>query len=198
MILVETTSTPSVDLPLAEFRAHLRLGTGFGEDTLQNEVLESYLRAALAAIEARTGKMLFQRRVSWTLTRWSKVDAQALPVAPVTRIENVSLTDASGAETIVDGAVYTLIRDTHRPQIAAVGAGLPTVPQGGSVTVTFDAGHGPQWTQIPPDLREAVFLLASHYYENRFDTSGAGGLMPFGVMALLDAHRNIRIFEVRA
>ncbi len=197
MILVELTSTPSQDLPMQEFRAHLRLGTGFGDETLQDEVLESYLRAALAATEARIGKMLFQRRVSWTLTRWATSQEQALPVAPVKALEAVVVTDRGGTDTSVDTAGYALLQDTHRPKICATGAALAAVPPGGSVTVTFDAGFGLAWTDIPPDLREAVFLLAGHYYENRHDTSGAGGLMPFGVMALLDTHRNIRIFGTR-
>ena len=197
MILAELTSIPTEDLPLAEFRAHLRLGSGFADDTLQHEVLESYLRAAIAAIEARIGKMLYERRVSWTLTRWSRDEAQPLPVAPVTRVESVVLTDRSGAETTVAAETYVLMKDTHRPQIAAVGAALAGIAQGGSVTVVFDAGYGVTWAAIPPDLREAVFLLAGHYYEQRNDTSGAGGLMPFGVMALLDPYRNIRLFGAR-
>lgn len=198
MILVELTSTPTQDLPLDPFKAHLRLGTGFSETSLQDEVLESYLRAAVAAVEARIGKMLYARRASWTVTRWTDIDSQPLPVAPISAIEAVVLTDRSGTETSVADTGFALMKDTHRPVLAATGASLPNIPQGGSATITFDAGFGLDWLDIPPDLREAVLLLAGHYYEHRRDTSGAGGLMPFGVMALLDPHRNIRILGARA
>lgn len=193
MILVELTSTPTQDLPLDAFKAHLRLGSGFTETSLQDEVLESYLRAAMAAVEARIGKMLYARRASWTVTKWTDPDAQPLPVAPISSIETVVLTDRAGADTSVEASAFALMKDTHRPVLSATGAVLPDIPQGGSATITFDAGFGADWLDIPPDLREAVMLLASHYYETRFDTTGAGGLMPFGVMALLDPHRNIRI-----
>ena len=45
-------------LPLAALRDHLRLGTGFGDDSLQDGVLEQALRGAIAAIEGRTEKAL--------------------------------------------------------------------------------------------------------------------------------------------
>lgn len=192
MVLEDLTSIDLNDLPMEAFKAHLRLGTGFGEEDIQDEVLESYIRAAIAAIEARTGKMLLSRSMAWELTCWSNGTVQSLPVAPVSAITSVTLADRAGAETLVDGARYKLERDTQRPKLASLGTALPAVPADGTVRIVFVAGYGPTWLDVPPDLREAVFLLAAHYYENRRDQTGAGGLMPFGVMALLDAYRTIR------
>ncbi|MEM7295556.1 MAG: hypothetical protein AAF330_02850 [Pseudomonadota bacterium] len=70
MMLVEEIQLPSEALPVTTFKAHLRLGTGFADETLQDSVLESFLRAAVAAIEARTGKILLTRTFSWTLGAW--------------------------------------------------------------------------------------------------------------------------------
>ncbi len=58
MVLEELTSVDLSDLPMDAFKAHLRLGTGFADESVQDEVLESYIRAAMSAIEARIGKML--------------------------------------------------------------------------------------------------------------------------------------------
>ena len=69
MMLTELTSRRG-DLPLAALRAHLRLGTGFADDDLQDRFWQSLLRAALAAIEARTGKILIRRAISWTIAAW--------------------------------------------------------------------------------------------------------------------------------
>ena len=69
-MLIEETAVPQAALPVNEFKAHLRLGTGFSDGDVQDMVLESFLRAAIAAIEARTGKILVERSFSWTLTRW--------------------------------------------------------------------------------------------------------------------------------
>ena len=57
MMLIEETAIADAALPVDQFKAHLRLGTGFAEDNVQDEVLKGFLRAAIAAIEARTGKV---------------------------------------------------------------------------------------------------------------------------------------------
>lgn len=193
MVLEELSSIAVGDLPLDAFKAHLRMGSGFADDAVQDEVLESYLQAAMAAIEARIGKMLFVRTVGWTFEEWAQSYAQPMPVAPVVAITSIELIDSEEIATLADPTTYLLRRDVHRPKIVAVGAALPTIPTLGKVRVVFDAGFGSSWADVPADLGHAVFLLAAHYYENRTDTSGAGGLMPFGVMALLEPHRNIRI-----
>ncbi len=47
---------------------------------------------------------------------------------------------------------------------------------------------------MPADLRQAVFLLAAHYYENRSRRRGrCSGSMPFGVLVLIEAYRTARI-----
>ena len=61
MMLIEETAIADAALPVDQFKAHLRLGTGFAEDNVQDEVLKGFLRAAIAAIEARTGKVLIER-----------------------------------------------------------------------------------------------------------------------------------------
>lgn len=189
MNLIETSAVLDGDLPVAEFRAHLRLGTGFADDTSGDALLLRYLRAAIAAIEARTGKALMSRGFRLTLDRWRWADAQALPVAPVTAVSAVTLIDAAGDETVVDPARWRLVVDRHRPQILATGAVLPQVPTNGAVTVDFTAGFGAVWDAVPDDLREAVLLLAAQYYEGR--TGGAP--MPGTVAALTARWMPVRV-----
>ena len=69
MMLIEETTVPDTALPVEDFKAHLRLGTGFGQEDVQNEVISGFLRAAIAAIEVRTGKILIMRSFSWTMTQ---------------------------------------------------------------------------------------------------------------------------------
>ena len=61
MVLTEQTAVPTAALPIQEFKDHLRLGTGFADDGVQDALAEGYLRAALAAIEGRIGKALIAR-----------------------------------------------------------------------------------------------------------------------------------------
>jgi len=195
MILTEVSAPPAAALPVRAFADHLRLGSGFADDGSQDAVLELYLRAAMAAIEARLGRVLIARSFVWTVERWREDACQPLPVAPVRSIESVTLTDAEGAETAVDAVAWSLVRDSQRPRLVGrFGRSLPRIPRGGSATVRLDAGFGAAWDDLPADLRQAVFLLAAHYYENRSETGvAAGSAMPFGVLVLIEAYRATRI-----
>lgn len=192
-MLVEETEVPQVALPVSEFKAHLRQGTGFAEDGLQDGVLEGFLRAALAAIEARTGKVLIARAFSLRLTAWADAVGQALPVAPVTAITEVVLIDRDGGEVVYDPALYRLEPDMQRPRLMPVGALLPVLPAGGAVRIAFEAGMGADWAALPADLGQAVMLLAAHYYEYRDDTALKSGCMPFGVTSLIERFRTVRL-----
>lgn len=194
MMLVELTAVPSTALPVAEFKDHLRLGTGFADDGVQDSVLESYLRASMAAIEARTGKVLITRSYSWTLTSWRELSRQALPIAPVVAIGEIKVIDRQGAETVAAPGTYRLEPDSQRPRIVATSAHLPGIPTQGSVEVIFDAGYGAAWSELPPDLGQAVFLLAAHYYENRSAMVAGEQPMPFGVSLLIERYRSVRLF----
>lgn len=196
-MLIEETAVPDAVLPVAEFRAHLRLGTGFGDESLQDPVLRSFLRAAMAAIEARTGKVLITRPFSWTLTAWRDPAGQTLPVAPVSDVTGVEIVDRAGTTDILDPVTYRLVQDSQRPRLQPVATVLPRVPQGGSVVVYFDAGFGPGWQDLPADLAQAVLLLAAHYYEFRNETTLSDGCMPFGVTSLIERYKVMRLFAGR-
>ena len=193
MILTEVTTVPTLALPIAAFKTHLRLGTGFADDSLQDGVLESTLRAAIAMIEARIGKMLIARRFLWKIEDWRTGAEQALPVAPVTAVVSVTLVDASDVSVLVDAARYKLVQDTHRPKLIATGSALPLVPMAGRAEVVFDAGFGAVWSAVPPDLAQAVLLLAAEYYENRHEAGVREGGLPFGVVTLIERWRTVRV-----
>lgn len=193
MMLTEETPVPTAALPVEEMKDHLRLGSGFADDGLQDGLVTTHLRAAIAAIEGRIGKMLYLRRFRWVLDRWRDGQEQALPVAPVSVIVSVTLVDAAGGEIVVPAATYRLIPDLHRPRIAARGTALPTIPSDGLVKVVFDAGFGVSWTDVPVDLRQAVLLLAGEFYEHRHDDGAQGAGLPFGVVTLIERWRTVRI-----
>ncbi|MFC2967862.1 head-tail connector protein [Acidimangrovimonas pyrenivorans] len=193
MMLTEQTAVPATALPVAEFKDHLRLGTGFADDAMQDGLAESYLRAALAAIEGRIGKALLARQFLWRLAAWRDAADQALPVAPISAILSLVLVAADGTRTTVAADRYRLIEDMQRPRIAATGLVLPEIPTEGAAEIGFEAGFGPDWTDLPADLRQAVLLLAAEYYEQRHDAGGPRAAMPFGVMALIERWRTVRV-----
>lgn len=193
MMLIEENTVADAVLPVEAFRAHLRLGSGFDGDDMQDVILRSFLRAAMAAIEARTGKVLISRTFSWSISAWRGPYAQPFPVAPVSVVNQMTRVARDGIETDVDAASYWLEPDMQQPRLRASGARLPPVPMGGAVRVQFVAGFGPDWTSLPQDLAQAVLMLAAHYYEYRDDTGLSGGCTPFGVSSLIERYRAMRL-----
>lgn len=190
MMLVELTTVPQEAIPLAAFKDHLRLGSGFAEGDLQDSVIEGFLRAAMAAIEARTGKVLIERVFSWTLTQWRDPARQALPLAPVSSVVQIIRVDRHGDETTAS-ATWSLAPDMQRP---VVSGSLPAIPTGGHVRLELLAGFGPAWSDVPADLAHACIMLAAHYYENRTEMVTSQQNMPFGVSSLIEPYRTVRLF----
>lgn len=194
MMLVERTKIPAPALPVAEMRAHLRLGVGFADEGTEDALLETFLRAAIAAVEAWTGKVLIARDFTWVVYAWRETRLAQLPVAPVTEIAEVRQIDAASAVNVVDPGLYRLQRDTHHPALEATGPALFQVPTGGAVEIDFTAGFGAAWGDVPPDLAHAAILLAAHYHEYRAELRGGKPAMPYGVSALAEPWRRMRLF----
>ena len=193
MLLTEQTTVPLSALPVQELKDHLRLGTGFADSGMQDGLIESYLRAAMAAVEGRIGKALIARRFLLQLEDWRDASEQALPVAPVTGIVSVTLFTVTNVASVVAADRYRLVPDTHRPKLAAGGYLLPMVPSDGRIDVVFDAGFGATWASVPPDLQQAVYLLASHYYEHRNEFAEVPPGLPYPVQALIERWRIVRV-----
>ncbi|SEN41208.1 phage conserved hypothetical protein, phiE125 gp8 family [Paracoccus alcaliphilus] len=198
MMLIEETAPAAEALPVAALRDHLRLGTGFGiaDDPAETAALTGFLRAAIATIEARTGKVLLTRRFRMQLDDWRDRLGQPLPLAPVLMVEAIEIDDGMGQVTQLPADSWRLIPDNQRPMVVPTGVILPHVPRRGFVTLRFIAGFGEGWQQVPPDLGQAVLMLAARYYEDRSDAD-ARAVLPFGVSALIEKWRAVRTLAGR-
>lgn len=199
MMLIEETAPPIEALPIAALRGHLRLATGFDapDDAAETAALAGFLRAAIAAIEGRTGKVLLRRRFRMQLDDWRDRLGQTLPLAPVQSVERIEIEDGAGTHTVLDPEGWRLLPDLQRPMILPTGVILPHVPRSGTVTVTFTAGFGADWAQVPADLAQAVIMLAAKYHDDRGQDGGRHA-MPFGVTALIERWRAVRTLVGRS
>lgn len=191
MNLIETSSPAVAALPLRAFADHLMLGSCFADDGMQDALLEGYLRAAIASIEARIGKVILNKTYTWDLTRWFSVDRQGLPVGPISTLDSVTLITRDGSETVLDPSSYGLKRDLFRPELVA--PALPAIPSAGLARIAFTAGFGADWTSVPPNLAQAVMVLAAGNYESRDRGFGATATLPFGVLSLIEPYKTVRM-----
>lgn len=187
-MVIELVPVPQAVLPIAAFRAYLRLGSGFADDTLQDDILESALRAALALVERRAGVAVLSRGFRYSAGRWRDRAGQLLPVSPVTAVTSVRIVDADGAASEVAAGGWRLVVDARVARLEALGL-LPPVPRFGRLEIDLVAGFGATWEAVPADLAKAVFMQAARFYEQR--GGGDGALAP-GVSGLLESYRPVR------
>ena len=192
MLLIEQTTVPSSALPIAEFREHLKLGTGFADDGFQDSVLETCLRSAISAIEARTGKALISRQFLLSVSGWRAPGWHPIPLAPANQVLSVSTVDAGGTASLVDSGVYSLQKDLSVPRLVALGA-LPNIPHNGAAEVVFEAGYGADFSDMPGDLLQAVYVLAADYYDHRGGRAKPVSGLPEEVQALIQPYQPVRI-----
>jgi uncharacterized phiE125 gp8 family phage protein len=193
MVLTEITSIPSGALPFYSLKNHLRMGTGFTEDDLQDPLLEAYLRVSLSTIENKLGLAIIERNFSWNLTGWRDAARQNLPMRSVSEIVTVTTNSESGGSALQSPNSYRLQKDVQSPAIVATSSSLPGIPVDGTVDIVFKAGYGSVWESIPTDLGQAVLILAAWFYENRTGDPHSSGVLPVAVTALIEPYRVIRI-----
>lgn len=150
--------TPPAEEPvtLADLKAHLRLDT-----TEEDALLSALIVAARQSIEARFGVAVIAQ--TWRLA----LDAAptrplALPLSPIASIDAVGVARNGLIEALAPGAYDAQPGLVGRVRFAGTASGDPL----GGVVITFTAG----WTNAaaaPAELKQAVKILAAHFYEHR-------------------------------
>ena len=59
--------------------------------------------------------------------------------------------------------------------------------------MVFDAGFGAAWGNVPPDLAQAVLLLAAEFYDRRNELGEGVAGLPYAVQALIEKWRIVRV-----
>lgn len=185
-MLEQITPPAALAVPTETIAEHLHLNTAAPELD-ETDTLERLIEAATATIERQVQIALVMQTWRWSTTSWRA----PLPLTPVAAIENIEVIDQYGDAEPWDG--WFLVHGPS-PRIGTrKGQTRPSIPSGGYAQVTFTAGYGTGWTDVPPDLRHAVTLLAAHYYENREGQADQNAPLPSGVATLIAPYRPVRL-----
>lgn len=152
------------------------------DDTDSDTILQQYLNAATAVVEARTGLALSAKTVVHEYdTFGGYIDPPLKPVDSVTTLEYLDTVGASQTFT-----TFRVVNDLIYPNY---GLNWPSVGDPAGITLTYTTTANDL-----PDLDSAILLLVSHWYENREAVSDKN-MPPIseGVDALLSKHINLWI-----
>ncbi len=193
MLLTEVTPSALNPVPLRELALHLRLATGFSDDGTEDGLLELYLRNATAVIERRIGQALITRSYLLKVACWNRSGHLILPVGPVASIDTIELVRPGSTITLTPDD-WALIPGTNRQRVTGPGGqALRSLPHGALGHLTFSAGFGATWNDVPDDLRQAVLLLSAHFYENRAGDVPLDNGLPFTVAPIVERHQPMRL-----
>jgi uncharacterized phiE125 gp8 family phage protein len=193
MSLILITPPAAAPISIQEVRAQCRVDS-VDEDAL----LMAYVRSATDAVEQMSGLRLIDQTWEYTVDAFpERCGWIRLPLAPLLALTSIVYLDAQGAAQTLPVTTYLLGglgSTTPARIILAPNQQWPSTWHGlGSVMIRFRAGWI-DWNGIPESLRQAVLLLACHWFENR-STSAAGpdygpvSYIPFGVRELIDPYR---------
>lgn len=185
-------ATPPVGdvVTLIQAKKHLRIDHSDDDDLIQ-----AYVAAAQGAIEGPTGIGVLLLDQDWEiyLDNWPKVIE--IPLGPITDVSAITYTDQDGATQTLSSSLYVVDVFSSSANITrAYGATWPTArTERNSIKVAFSGGFG-DFDDVPRDLKQAMLLMVSHYYEHREAVVGVENRdssteLPLGVSAILDRYR---------
>lgn len=186
MNFVRTVAPTDQPVDLSLLKDHLRISS-----VDQDNVLPIYLDAAVAHVETYTGRPLM--RQTWRLTLPGFYDRTWLPyAAPLGAVTGVTYYDTANALQTLASSVYAVPADEEPASVRlAYAQAWPSVyDREDAVSVTYTVGATAA-TDVPAPLRQAVLLLAGHFYENREAVlvSAISKEMEFTVTALCAPYR---------
>lgn len=185
LLLTGPTAEP---LALQEFKDFLRV-THDAEDT----ILALLITTARQMVESLTGRLLLTQDWRLKLDAWPPSGLILPPLGPVASLIAARLRHRDGSETALSPSLFTVRGERAPPVIAFTRTAVPApdLPLGG-IELDLRLGYGASAAQVPADLRQAVRLLAAHFYENR-EATDAGGQPPESVRALIAPYRRVRL-----
>ncbi|MEO0637018.1 MAG: head-tail connector protein [Pseudomonadota bacterium] len=182
---------PSVEpVSLADAKEHLRIDT-----TAEDSLISALIVAARSHVEAVTGVTLIHQTFRQYLSEWPS-GTVSLARFPAVRVEAVTSYDRQGDPHDTMAAAGALQTMKRPAELALDRAAVSVVDPGyNGVEIDFVAGYGATSVDVPPDLRRAVLMLVSQWYEFRgaIAPHQQAVSVPDGFDALIAPHRLVRL-----
>ena len=184
------TAAPFAPVSGIELKSHSVIE--FNDD---DDLVEAYLAAATAQVEFDTGRAIVKQQ--WQVDYGCFPDLIRLPRPPLLEVESVKYYDTDGIQQTLAVEDYQVSASGIVGRIApAPGFSWPSTQAGrfGAVSVVYQAGYvdvvnGAAVGDAPAMLKQAICVLAAHFYENReASTPGNISETPMAYQMLINGH----------
>jgi len=180
---------PAVEpLSLAEAKAFLRVETSDDDD-----VITALIAGSRIHVEAQTRRALITQSWRLSLDAWPDNGRLIVLPAPLQALTAARVYDFEGMAHDADLQAFVLDKGASLIAFAPWGVAQPgRIAAGIELDVTV--GFGDAAIDVPEALRQAIRLLAAHWYENRgLVTAGTTFVLPRTVAALIAPYRMLSL-----
>lgn len=215
------TAAPAVEpIALADVKTFLRIDIPDEDALLQSLILTSRLHVEVAlglALITQTWSCFFDR---WPLAQSiqgaalqpsgaiytipdprarinATSDAILLPISPIRSVDAIRVYADDGTFAALPTAGFSIDLASRPPRV--IRRQSTPAPDPGrrlnGIEIAITAGFGPNPTDVPAPIRQALLLLVAHWYEHR-DPSDIGtqeARVPSAVSALLASYLPVRL-----
>jgi uncharacterized phiE125 gp8 family phage protein len=188
MALIEAPEEEPVSL--ADMKAHLRV-----EHAAEDALIEGLILAARQYCEGFTRRSFIEQSWRLSLDRLPEGGEIGLPRPPLVSVDAVRIYDAGGEAETVSPQLYFADTVSQPGRLIFTEFIAPPGRAACGVEIDFTAGYGPAPEDVPEAVRQAVRLVAAHWYERRelMDSPAAGRTLPFAVAGLLAPFRLVSL-----
>jgi uncharacterized phiE125 gp8 family phage protein len=182
-------TAPAVEpLSLAEAKAFLRV-----EHDDDDALIAALATGSRIHVETQTRRALITQQWRLSFDGWPEHGRITIRPGPLQEVTAAHVTDCDGNARIVDlqgfvpdlGASALAFAPWAMPQPGRLAAGI-------EIDVTV--GYGDAGSDVPEPLRQAIRLLAAHWYENRgLAAIGTVTVLPTTVAALIAPYRMLSL-----
>ena len=192
MALLLTTGPALEPVSLGEAKAHLRVDHG-DEDVL----IASLITAARIHLETMLGLAFVTQQWNLVLDQWPQGQAMVLPLSPLQSITAISLYDMADQASVIAPTNYSLDALSQPARLIWRGASPWPNPERSynGIEISLRAGFGANASDVPQPLRQAILLLAAHWYEHREPVGLASEAreIPQMVAMLTNTYKRVRL-----
>jgi len=191
MPLVLTAAPALEPVSVSEAKDYLRV-----DSAVEDPVVASLILAARLHIEGALDIAMVTQSWSLFLDGWPEDGRVSIPLGPLKSVDSVKVYDADDTAQTVSPQTYAVDLSSLRPRLVRqAGAVWPTPGRAANgIEIALTAGYGDTTDKVPQPIRQAVLMLAAHWYEQRepvvFEKPDE---LPHGVADLLKPYRQVRL-----
>lgn len=189
IIYSNVTDGPDVE-PISSSEAKLHLRVDHSSDDALIDILRSTARQI---VEQHTNRSLITQTRVIKMDRFPYFDTIRLTNGPVQSLTHIKYYDEDDVLQTLASSAYWEDFDSGIARVVVKDSWPATEDKPNAVIITYVAGYGDDSSYVPDALKQAMFLIIGHLYENRQHviTSGTaiGAIeIPFGANVLMSPY----------